>query len=167
MAKQTRPLPETEKCARVREMLGQLMVQHGLLDWQFAFNNNVRRAGVCFYPTRSRPGRIELSIHFVELNDETEVRDTALHEIAHALVGRGHGHDAVWKAKCIEIGAKPVRCYDSSAVVMPSGQWRASCPSCAKGFSRHRKPQRMTGWHCRPCGPTKGMFVWAKIEDSE
>lgn len=38
------------------------------------------------------------------------IRDTILHEIAHALVGPNHCHDLVWKAKCLEIGATPRRC---------------------------------------------------------
>lgn len=164
--KKPKVLPGTEKSVRAREMAVELMTQHKLFGWEFAFNDNVRRAGVCFYPTKARPGRIELSVHYVELNDEAEVRDTILHEIAHALVGRGHGHDAVWKAKCREIGAKPERCYDSSKVAMPSGKWRASCPGCAKLFSRHRKPKRTAGWHCRPCGPKNGSFVWAQVDSA-
>ena len=37
-----------------------MMARHGLGNWTFAFNNNLRRAGVCRYPIRTRPGRIEL-----------------------------------------------------------------------------------------------------------
>jgi len=49
-----------------------------------------------------------LSFSFEERSDEL-VRDTLLHEIAHALVGTAHGHDEVWKAKCLEIGAINLR----------------------------------------------------------
>ena len=29
-----------------------------------------------------------------------DIRDTLLHEIAHAIVGPGHAHDAVWQTRC-------------------------------------------------------------------
>ena len=56
---------------------------------------------------------IELSTKLVAINDEHRVRLTILHEVAHALT-EGHGHDAVWKAKLLEIGGDGKRCYDST-----------------------------------------------------
>jgi predicted SprT family Zn-dependent metalloprotease len=136
-----------------------LMAAHGLHAWTFRFNSNVRRAGVCHYPAPTRPGRIELSRHFVERNSDAEVVDTLLHEIAHALVGPRHGHDAAWRAKCREIGARPVRCYGGT-VDMPTGKWRAVCPSCSTAYDRHRRPRRLSGWFCRTCGPDRGPIRW-------
>jgi predicted SprT family Zn-dependent metalloprotease len=139
------------------------MSLHGLFGWEFAFNDNVRRAGFCRHPFGGRPGRIELSVHFIELNDPDEVRDTTLHEIAHALVGPGHGHGRVWRAKCLEVGARPERCC-GEGVEMPRGRWRARCPTCSREFDRHRRPKQLTGWHCRTCGPEKGQLVWSRVE---
>ncbi|MBA4189508.1 MAG: hypothetical protein C0467_16085 [Planctomycetaceae bacterium] len=133
------------------------MAEHGLTGWSFGFNTNLRRAGVCFYPTRTKPGRIELSIRFIDLNSDEDVLDTILHEIAHALTGSGH--DDSWKAKCLEIGARPERCYGEE-IEMPKGRWRSTCPSCQKEFHRHRKPKRLVGWHCRACGTERGSLVW-------
>ena len=56
----------SERAAAVRELARRLMNEHGLADWEFGLNTNVRRAGVCFYPHDGEPGRIELSAHFVE-----------------------------------------------------------------------------------------------------
>lgn len=144
---------------RARDTAARLMAEHGLTGWQFGFNGNVRRAGVCKYPTNTRPGRIELSKHFVLRNDWPEVMDTILHELAHALVGPGHGHDAVWKAKCVRLGAKPERCYGEK-IETPKGRWRAACPGCQKVYDRHRRPKQVTGWFCRPCGKARGSLVW-------
>jgi predicted SprT family Zn-dependent metalloprotease len=153
------PFRLTERAAHIRALGRALLNAHGLTAWEFGFNSNVRRAGVCFYPHRGEPGRIELSVHFTQHNTDDEVRDTLLHEIAHALVGPGHGHDGVWKAKCRAIGAKPDACYGDE-VEMPRGRWRATCPGCATEFDRHRRPARPGGWHCRPCGPTAGALKW-------
>lgn len=164
MSRRVKTLTVTDKSLRARALAVQLMGQHGLHGWQFAFNDNVRRAGVCRYPHLGQPGRIELSVHYCERNGEAEVRDTILHEIAHALVGRGHGHGKVWKAKCVEIGARPERCYDSAKVDMPKGKWRATCPGCGQKFHKHRRPRTLTGWNCRKCGKEKGQITWAKVE---
>jgi len=92
---------------KVRLLASQLMVAHGLAeDWYFSFNSNRRRIGICRYHTGLKTGRIELSIHFVVLNDLPTVRDVLLHEIAHGLTP-GHGHDRVFKRKCLEIGGDP------------------------------------------------------------
>jgi predicted SprT family Zn-dependent metalloprotease len=155
MTEQTSPL--AAKFYAVFDLAVQLMKQYGLKDWIFKFNRRKRDLGICYAPHRGRPGRIELSIYFVHKNSEAEIRDTILHEIAHALVGQEHGHDNVWKAKCMEIGATPKRCGKAE---MPMGNWRATCPGCQTKFHRHRRPKRMTGCYCRACGPTKGQIVW-------
>lgn len=157
------PFRLTERAKRLRQEARKLMLSHGLSEWEFGINNNVRRAGVCHYPTASSPGRIELSAHFIEHNSEEEIRDTILHEIAHALVGPRHGHDAVWQAKCREIGAKPIRCYGQD-IIMPKGPWRAICPGCETEYDRHRRPAQRMGWYCRSCGKDRGLLAWRKAE---
>ena len=115
----------------------QLMSKHGLLDkgWSFEFDNAKRRFGVCKY----RSQVIGLSKPLTLANDETRVVDTILHEIAHALVGIGHGHDSVWKAKCREIGAKPERCFTSADTILIAGKYKAVCGECGKVHSRHKR----------------------------
>jgi predicted SprT family Zn-dependent metalloprotease len=129
------------------------LVAHGLIDWSFAFNRRKRTLGLCVYHRRT----IELSSHFVHRNGAAEIRDTLLHEIAHALVGPGHGHDAAWRRQCLAIGARPVRCGVAN---MPPGHWRAHCGGCGRAFHRHRRPQPLTGWFCQHCGPGRGGLVW-------
>ncbi len=90
----------------VRRLALRLMAQHGLHDWRFGYNKRKRSMGVCHYQGKL----IELSVYLVDRNGEEEVRDTILHEIAHALVGPGHGHDKVCKRKCLKVGARPQRC---------------------------------------------------------
>src|ERR1700686_5283507 len=98
------PQAFTERIRQVRQLAHDLLARHGLADWTFAYNRRKRAMGLCLYHLRT----IELSVYLILRNPEEEILDTILHEIAHALVGPGHGHDKVWKKKCIEIGARPV-----------------------------------------------------------
>lgn len=134
-----------------------LMSNYGLSGWSFKFNKSKRMLGICKAGTK----RIELSYAYVFKNDESHVRDTILHEIAHAIVGVEHGHDDVWKEMCIRLGCNPKAC-DSTAV-LPQGAWQARCANCMTLFSRHRKPEMLSGMYCKKCGPSKGKLLFKKV----
>lgn len=139
---------------KVRGLATELLITFGLADWRFALNRRKREMGLCLYG----PKRIALSVFFVDMNDWTTIRDTLLHEIAHALVGEGHGHDGVWKQKCREIGARPERLgYDA---LMPEGRWQAICGGCGLRHHRHRRPKHLVGWYCCHCGRERGKLIW-------
>ena len=133
-----------------RELAWRLMKLHGLGDWHFQFDHARRRFGVC------RPGKklIALSRPLTLLNPEPEVRDTILHEIAHALTP-GDGHGARWQAKCVEIGARPRRCYTDATVVSPPRKpapYLFGCRPCAWWVDRRRVTRRR--YVCAKCrGP--------------
>lgn len=146
--------------AEVPSIATNLLFKLGLteLGWRFAFDHAKRRAGRCQYSTKT----ISLSKHYVALNVATnpeDVLDTILHEIAHALAPGDH-HGDMWKAKCIEIGARPKRCYDSSLVKMPTGKVCAICDGCRNKFRRHKLPPRGRRMHCVACGPQRGALVF-------
>ena len=88
------------------------MAKHELPDeWSFRWQGKKRSLGTCSYSQKE----IRLSRWYVELNDLSEVTDTILHEIAHALAydryGKlGMGHGVLWKKVCREIGAIPRSC---------------------------------------------------------
>ncbi|MFI7587086.1 SprT-like domain-containing protein [Spongisporangium articulatum] len=114
-----------------------LMARHGLLGWSLVFDNAKTRAGICRQDRR----QIGLSRVLTALHDEAEVRDTVLHEIAHALVGVEHGHDEVWRAQARRIGCTGRRCVPESAPTVP-GRWRGLCP-VGHEFTRHKRPVRV------------------------
>lgn len=118
----------------------QLMDKHGLLDkgWSFEFDNAKRRFGVC----RFRSKRIGLSKPLTEANEVEQVQDTILHEIAHAIAGHAAGHGPEWKRVCVEIGAKPERCYTEEDTVIIAGKYKAVCGGCGKTFTRHKRVPR-------------------------
>jgi predicted SprT family Zn-dependent metalloprotease len=143
------------RLVEVEVLARQLMAAHQLHGWSFRFNRSKTNMGLC----RFDPRIIELSAYFAERNEEAAIRDTILHEIAHALVGPGHGHDAVWRRMCVRVGARPERL--SYEVIMPVGRWQAACGCCGMRHHRHRRPKHMKGWFCRRCGPLKGKLSWS------
>lgn len=62
-----------------------LMAQHGLTatGWTFQIDRATTRLGLCQYGPRI----ISLGGAYVESAEAAAVRDTLLHEVAHALVG--------------------------------------------------------------------------------
>jgi predicted SprT family Zn-dependent metalloprotease len=128
------------------QMAVTLMEEHGLADWDFKFSKGKNLFGYCSHVKRT----ISLSYPLTLLNDASQVRDTLLHEIAHALVGRGHGHGQVWKAKAEEIGARPVRCYSQEDVNTPIRKYVGTCQTegCV-GHTRHRRAIRPV--YCLQC----------------
>jgi predicted SprT family Zn-dependent metalloprotease len=115
-----------------------LMTKHGIIQqgWGFEFDSAKRRFGCCKY----RSKRITLSLYLTELNKVEQVKDTILHEIAHALCPR-QGHNHIWRMKALEIGCNGNRCYSSSEVETVKGNYSATCSGCNKEFTRFRKPK--------------------------
>ncbi|MBK9476209.1 MAG: SprT-like domain-containing protein [Tetrasphaera sp.] len=123
-----------------------LLREHGLTGWRVSLDRAKTRAGACHFGSRT----ITLSRPLTRLHSEAEVRDTILHEIAHALVGPQHGHDALWRATAQRIGSTGTRCLDPSTPRV-QGDWRGTC---ARGHEvvRHRRPRRVVS--CAKCCPT-------------
>jgi predicted SprT family Zn-dependent metalloprotease len=143
----------------------ELMKKHGLvaMGWTFKFDNAKRRFGVCRYRSRV----IGLSRELTLLNSEAEVVDTILHEIAHALTPRHH-HDAVWRAKAIEIGCNGERCYSSDDVKTPKGNYEAICPCCKHTHAKFKAPSKTKRASCGNCGNGKfdiaKLLIWEKVK---
>lgn len=87
---------------KAQQLALELMREHDLLadGWRFAWSRGKRQLGAAqIRRTRNRrtgqvieEKTIKLSRHLVALNGEDEIRDTILHEIAHALAGLKNGH---------------------------------------------------------------------------
>ena len=148
--------------SEAKTLATKLMNQHGLLDkgWSFQFDNARRRFGCCNYTYR----RITLSKHLVDLNSETRVQNTILHEIAHALVGHGHGHDNVWKRKALEIGCDGNRCYTEKNTIIVKGTLEAVCPKCGHVHRKFKTPKHQSS--CGKCSNTfdrERLLIFKKV----
>ena len=132
-----------------------LVREHGLVGWRVELDGAKRRAGVCRYAERV----IGLSAPMTRVHSEDLVRDTVLHEIAHALVGAEHGHDAVWRRTAVRIGASGERCVSTDAPTV-IGAWIGVC-AAGHVRDRHRRPERVLS--CVQCSPTFSvdhLFEW-------
>lgn len=119
-----------------------LMHEHGLKRWRFAFDHSTRRAGCCNY----RDKLISISFELARNASDADIRDTLLHEIAHALVGKKHHHDAVWKRTAKEIGCSGERCH---RLVFSPPRYHVTCENRCWKHTAERRNRRLI---CRTCG---------------
>jgi hypothetical protein len=89
-------------------MGNEILKKHSLLQagWKIQFNKSSKYLAACWYQSKV----IAVSVHLLNGADEGTYSNTMLHEVAHALVGPGQGHNNVWKAKAIEIGCDGEPC---------------------------------------------------------
>lgn len=145
--------------AQVREMAEELMFRWELDGWSFGFNDRKRSLGVCYLAKK----RIEVSLKLVNSGIIAEIRETILHEIAHALVGPGHKHDNVWKNMAIKVGARPEACTSEIPDRGDGAKYIAHC-SCGEPHYLYRRGKRMTQLRCiRPEGNNQ-LLVFNKIK---
>jgi predicted SprT family Zn-dependent metalloprotease len=128
----------------VNQLAADLMAEHGLHNWNFRYDRAKRRSGCCKHRTQT----ITLSVYYVVRNQESDIKNTILHEIAHALAGAGAGHGPKWRAICVRIGARPERCHRDH-VVMPKGRYVGACR--CRTYHRHRRPRPGAKYQCRFC----------------
>lgn len=128
----------------------------------------IRKLGYCRH-IGSVPVKIVIA-SFLR-SEEDEFWDTVRHEYAHAVVklrypNEHHGHDAIWKKVCIEIGCNPSRLAQSATESQKHAKdqkkkYIVSCPECKRQrtFFRasnvvkelHRNPSS-TRFTCGACG---------------
>lgn len=126
----------------IYELALELMHKHGLNKWHFEFDHSTRRAGCCNFHDR----RISISFDLARNAADEDIRDTILHEIAHALVGKKHNHDAVWEAKAREIGCTGERCHQ---LRFAPSRYSVSCENNCWTHTAERRDMRL---RCRTCG---------------
>ncbi len=132
---------DSERLAACAALAEQLIAEHSLSGWSFQFDNASRRAGCCSFGTQV----ISLARLYCLQATHAETRNTILHEIAHAIVGPKHNHDATWKSAARAIGCSGDRCHD---IEFAPPKYIASCPRCGWAKKRNR---RLRGAICTRC----------------
>lgn len=127
-----------------------LMWEFGLTQrgWTFRWMNRKATLGLCKYG----PMELLLSRSFVDLNTDDTVDQVCRHEIAHALAGHEAAHGPEWVGMAYQCGVRNPSSRSDEAVVA-HGRYQATCPTCTKLYSMHRRPKVRQGMirYCPPC----------------
>ena len=136
----------------VRLLADRLLNEHELFEkgWSFSFDRAKRRAGSCKFSKKE----ITLARAYAEQEDFKEIKNTILHEIAHALVGPKHGHNEIWRQKALEIGCDAERCH---YVVFSKPKYILTCINRCFEVARYRVNQNFL--HSRICSKCKGKLL--------
>ena len=130
-------MPAILTLADIEDLAHAALAEHGLDEagWTFRWDNAKRRLGSCTHArkeiTLSRP-------IFAKEANRDDALDTILHEVAHALLPVFVGHGARWRAKALELGARPEAC--ATVVDRPDYLWVAEC-DCDATHGFHRRPK--------------------------
>jgi predicted SprT family Zn-dependent metalloprotease len=141
----------------IQALADSLMLEH-LEDrqWSFGFDNGRRRAGLCSYSDK----KITVSKYLSLVHDIDDVKQTILHEIAHALSGPKAGHGKKWLATAKKIGYRN-ETYTGEEIAEAYAPYQGLCPNGHKHY-RYQKPKRL--YSCNLCGSgfnQKYMIDWA------
>lgn len=73
----------------------------GLSDWHVRMSSvESGYLGLCVHKDKC----IILNALHIDIHPDPEIENTVRHEVAHAVLGPGHGHNEVWQAKARELG---------------------------------------------------------------
>lgn len=102
-----------------REITERLIKENGLKRVKITFSNKMTKsAGKVIQRVYSKTDiiisqEIKLSIPFLKVREKENSKNTIIHEVAHLLTIR-HGHDNVWRKKCIELGGDGKRMFETT-----------------------------------------------------
>lgn len=136
-----------------------LMNQHGLSDWNIKWSRAKKTHGLCQYSTKTLTFS---AVAFAHIGEE-EVRNTILHEIAHALAGASAGHGYKWKQIHREIGGTGAQYVTRTASATIPTAWTSECSKGHKGSGQHRAPLRVKA--CAKCSSVwrpENILTWKK-----
>jgi predicted SprT family Zn-dependent metalloprotease len=142
--------PNQRQLGDASDLAKDFMKKYGLSSWTFDFDRSKRRAGRCSYTKK----KISLSMYYALKVPTEELKNTILHEIAHALVGPGHNHDEVWRRTAIGIGCDGNRCHSFE---FTEGKVTQFCTAGCWSRNLHKRPK--DGKICKKC---KSPVKWTR-----
>jgi predicted SprT family Zn-dependent metalloprotease len=104
-----------------------LLDEHGLEKWKVEICSSNIIFGWCDDSKKT----IGLSSKFTELNKRKDVKDTILHEIAHALLPKNNTHDNEWKFVAMLLGCSPESFFDKG-IKKPRKKHTYICKKCGR-----------------------------------
>ena len=134
--------------ARAQAMTLEELRRQGLEDWTVRPCRALGYAGITYGSRRE----IHLSVPHLDAMDENEVRNTVLHEVAHALAGDAEGHGPRWRKIALALGSDGEEVYDLreevAEQVLASSRYHATCEHCGATHYRARRTRSMGNLAC-------------------
>jgi predicted SprT family Zn-dependent metalloprotease len=144
------PLPtQLDTLAKRWKLFRQLaaceMESHGLTrqSWTIKYDHARARAGQCVH----RAKILSFSRNLIVRGSPAGMRNTLLHEIAHALAGPRHGHDRTWRDIALQIGCDGKRCHDME---LAPAKWIYRCSAGCWHVARFKRSHLNA--ICNKCG---------------
>ena len=141
------------KASEAQALANQLMKQYLSPDWHFMWMNTKRSCARCSFRFRL----IELNSTYIQFAPDDDIKNSILHEIAHAIAGPAAGHGWAWKIACRQVGCAGDRLARGEHIdnfVMSQAKYVADCP-CGVPHIRNRKA---TGIYT--CSQCKTPLTW-------
>ena len=142
------PSAQMERWSFFRELAASKMERHGLTrqSWTVKYDRARARAGQC----RHRARVLSFSRNLIVRGSPADMRNTLLHEIAHALAGPMHGHDRTWRDIALQIGCDGNRCHD---IKLAPAKWIYRCSAGCWHVPRFKRISFGRGTStCKLCG---------------
>lgn len=100
-------IQEAERLKIVEELVLELMRTYEVSHFKYELGFSSKFIGRCNYSKQT----IILNYVYVFRYNLSEIKNVILHEIAHVLVGPGHGHKEIWQNKAKELGVTWTKRY--------------------------------------------------------
>lgn len=147
----------------------ELIVEYEFLKrWVIEYDNAKKRAGMC----QLKGKKISVSRHHITQNGVEMVKDTLLHEFAHAIafeLYKETGHGIIWQKIALTIGAKPKA---TGRFNLPDAPW-ALVHQCPKSKNiellayRYRRNKKITQFFLIGKPETKGELQYLSRDEYE
>ncbi len=146
-----------------------LIIEYDFLKgWTISFDHAKKRAGMCQLEGR----KISLSRYHIRQNSIEMVKDTLLHEFAHAIafeLYKETGHGIIWQKIAQTIGAKPKA---TGRFNLPDAPWVLihQCPKTKKIellAYRYRRNKKITQYFLVGKPETKGELQYLSRDEYE
>lgn len=151
-----KPNVETEKKAQIENLVKSLMAEYGLYGWAFKWDRAKRRMGLCSHYKRL----ISLSEPICTHASDESVRDTILHEIAHALAGATEQHGEAWRRIAVSIGCNGKATHNEP---LTGHKWIGICPNGHEIKKFRLRNQRFSCPICCPVFNVNYLYTWKKL----
>lgn len=161
-----------ENIRKATNLANALFAEYNLVGWSIGFEASIKdhpvAAALCSFEDNS----ITILEHFAENCAWERVRNTVLHEVAHAVAGFDAGHGPRWQAIALSIGCDAEAKVDvldlGEAFILSNYKWELAvshpCGRVERLKLYAKRRSNMAGKHVAGRRETKNLLNWVPIK---